>query len=117
MNSATKMTERPAPTLDFLNAKEILIDNVFARLRREAGMKSLLSRAGFNKRSGAPTMHEVIYGLKLWIWQKKGSIGLFAREGLQGAMVKDVFYDTINREDLNWPEPSWVDRCQDHPGI
>ncbi len=27
---------------------------------------------------------------------------MFAREGLQGAMGKDVFYDTINREDLNW---------------
>jgi hypothetical protein len=38
----------------------------------------------------------------LWIWLKKDSIGMFAREGLQGAMGKDVFYDTINREDLNW---------------
>ncbi|MDP3931200.1 MAG: transposase, partial [Methylococcaceae bacterium] len=61
----------------------------------------LLSRAGFNKRSGTP-IHEVIYGLMLWIWLKKDSIGMFAREGLQGAMGKDVFYDTINREDLNW---------------
>jgi SRSO17 transposase len=42
------------------------------------------------------------YGLMLWIWLKKDSIGMFAREGLQGAMGKDVFYDTINREDLNW---------------
>ncbi|MGZ4954430.1 MAG: transposase [Methylobacter sp.] len=64
-------------------------------------MNTLLSRAGFNKRSGTP-MHEVIYGLMLWIWLKKDSIGMFAREGLQGAMGKDVFYDTINREDLNW---------------
>jgi DDE superfamily endonuclease len=101
MNRAPKMTELPALTLDFLNAKGILIDNVFASLWREAGMKTLLSRAGFNKRSGTP-MHEVIYGLLLWIWLKKESIGMFAREGLQGAMGKDVFYDTINREDLNW---------------
>lgn len=101
MNRATKMTELPALTVDFLNAKGLLIDNVFARLWRETGMKILLSRAGFNKRSGTP-MHEVIYGLMLWIWLKKESIGLFAREGLQGAMGKDVFYDTINREDLNW---------------
>jgi SRSO17 transposase len=101
MNRAIKMTELPVLTLDFLSAKGILIDNVFASLWRETGMKTLLSRAGFNKRSGTP-MHEVIYGLMLWIWLKKESIGMFAREGLQGAMGKDVFYDTMNREDLNW---------------
>jgi SRSO17 transposase len=101
MNRATKITELPALTIDFLNAKGVLIDNVFASLWKETGMKTLLSRAGFNKRSGTP-MPEVIYGLMLWIWLKKDSIGMFAREGLQGAMGKDVFYDTINREDLNW---------------
>jgi SRSO17 transposase len=101
MNRATKITELPALTVDFLNAKGVLIDNIFASLWRETGMKTLLSRAGFNKRSGTP-MYEVIYGLMLWIWLKKDSIGMFAREGLQGAMGKDVFYGTINREDLNW---------------
>ncbi|MDP3389652.1 MAG: hypothetical protein Q8S48_06780, partial [Methylococcaceae bacterium] len=100
MNRATKIVELPALTLDFLNAKGLLIDNVFASLWRDTGMKTLLSRAGFNKRSGTP-IHEVIYGLMLWIWLKKDSIGMFAREGLQGAMGNDVFYDTINREDLN----------------
>jgi len=101
MNRATKIKELPALTIDFLSAKGVLIDNVFASLWRETGMKTLLSRAGFNKRSGTP-MYEVIYGLMLWIWLKKDSIGMFAREGLQGAMGRDVFYDTINREDLNW---------------
>jgi hypothetical protein len=61
MNRATKITELPALTLDFLNAKGLLIDNVFASVWREIGMKTLLSRANFNKRSGTP-MHEVIYG-------------------------------------------------------
>ena len=46
-------------------------------------------------------MPEVIYGLMLWIWLKKDSIGMFSREGLQGAMGKDALYDTINRVDLN----------------
>jgi len=101
MNRATKITELPASTLDFLSPKGVLIDNVFASLWKETGMKTLLSRAGFNKRSGTP-MYEVIYGLMLWIWLKKDFIGMFAREGLQGAMGKDVFYGTINREDLNW---------------
>ena len=79
MNRATKMTELPALTLDFLSAKGILIDNVFASLWRDTGIKTLLSRTGFNKRSGTP-MHEVIYGLMLWIWLKKDSIGMFARK-------------------------------------
>ncbi len=101
MNRDTKMAKLPALTLDFLNAKGLLIDNVFANLWKETGMKTLLSRVGFNKRSGTP-MPEVVYGLMLWIWLKKDSIGMFSREGLQGAMGKDVLYDTINREDLNW---------------
>jgi hypothetical protein len=101
MNRATKIIELPALTVDFLSAKGIVIDNVFASLWRNAGMKTLLSRASFNRRSGTP-MHEVIYGLMRWIGLKKDSIGTFAREGLQGFMGKDVFYDTINREDLNW---------------
>jgi hypothetical protein len=39
-------------------------------------MKTLLSRAGLNKRSGTP-MHEANYALMLWIWLKKDSIGIF----------------------------------------
>ena len=42
MNRDTKMTELPALTLDFLNAKGLLIDNVFANLWKETGMKTLL---------------------------------------------------------------------------
>ena len=38
----------------------------------------------------------------LWLWLQKDSIGMFARECLQGSMGKDVLYDTMNREDLNW---------------
>jgi SRSO17 transposase len=101
MNRATKIIELPALTVDLLKANGILIDNVFASLWREIGMKTLLSRAGFNKRSGIP-MSEVIFGLMLWLWLKQDSIGMFARDCLQGAMGKDALYDTMNREDLNW---------------
>jgi SRSO17 transposase len=38
----------------------------------------------------------------LWLWLQKESIGMFARDCLQGSMGKDVLYDTMNREDLNW---------------
>jgi hypothetical protein len=36
------------------------------------------------------------------LWLLQDSIGMFARECLQGAMGRDVLYDTMNREDLNW---------------
>lgn len=101
MNRATKIIELPALTVDLLKANGVLIDNVFASLWREVGMKTILSRAGFNKRSGTP-MSDVMFSLMLWLWLQKESIGMFARECLQGAMGKDVLYDTMNREDLNW---------------
>jgi len=101
MNRATKIIELPALTIDLLKANGVLIDNVFASLWREIGMKTVLSRAGFNKRSGTP-MSDVIFGLMLWLWLTKESIGMFARDCLQSSMGKDVLYDTMNREDLNW---------------
>jgi len=101
MNRATKIIELPALTVDLLKANGVLIDNVFASLWRDIGMKTVLNRAGFNKRSGT-SMSDVIFGLMLWLWLQKDSIGMFARECLQGAMGKDVLYETMNREDLNW---------------
>ena len=101
MNRATKIIELPALTADLLKANGVLIDYVFANLWREIGMKTVLSRAGFSKRSGTSMSH-VIFGLMLWLWLKKESIGMFARDGLQEAMGKDVLYHTMNREDLNW---------------
>jgi hypothetical protein len=99
MNRATKIIELPALTIDLLKANSVLIDDVFASLWHEIGMKTILSRAGFQKRSGTP-MNEVIFGLMLWLWLN--AIGMFARDCLQGAIGKDVLYDTMNREDLNW---------------
>ena len=101
MNRATKLIELPALTTDLLNANGILIDNVFASLWREIGMNTILRKAGFCKRSGTP-IGEVMFSLMLWLWLKKDSIGMFARESLQDYMGKDVLYDTMNREDLNW---------------
>lgn len=100
MNHASKLPTLPALTVDLLQESGILIDNVFAKLWLQIGMKTILRRAGFNKRSGFP-VGEVIFTLSLWLWLKKDSIGMFARDSLQG-MGKDVLYDTMNREDLNW---------------
>ena len=66
MNRATKIIELPALTADLLKANGVLIDNVFASLWREVGMRTILSRAGFNKRSGT-SMSDVMFSLTLWL--------------------------------------------------
>ena len=53
MNRSIKIIELSALTVDFLKANGVLIDNVFASLWREIGMKTVLSRGGFNKRGPA----------------------------------------------------------------
>ena len=101
MHRATKLPELPALTRDFLQQSGLLLDNVFASLWQQVGMKTLLSRAGFKKRSGAP-IHQVIYVLVLWVWLAKASIAMFARDSVQRSLGKDVLDDTLNRDDLTW---------------
>ena len=100
MNSDTITTVLSALTIDFLKEEGFSAENVFSELWRRMGVKTILNRSGFTKRSGT-LIHKVVYALSLWLWLKKESIGMFAREDLQG-MGKDVLYDTMNREDLNW---------------
>ena len=103
MNHDTKQPALPALTSDFLRGSGNLIDNLFADLWKQVGMKTLLSRSGFQKRSGTPT-GELMYCLLLWVWLKADSVSLFARESLHtfSAAGKDVLYSALNREDWNW---------------
>jgi len=91
MNHLSKPTTLPVLTVDLLQESGVLIDNVFAKLWQQTGIKTILRRVGFTKRPGAP-IGEVIYMLTLWLWLKKDSIGMFARDSLQG-MGKEVLYD------------------------
>jgi len=100
MNRDTKNTVLPALTVDLMKEEGFSIENTFTELWRRMGVKTILNRSGFTKRSGT-SIHKVIYALSLWLWLRRGSIGMFAREDLQ-EMGKDVLYDTMNREDLNW---------------
>jgi hypothetical protein len=75
VNTATKITELPALTADLLQSNSCLVDNLFADLWKQMGMKALLNKAGFSKRSGAP-IYELVYVLVLWVWLKKDSIGM-----------------------------------------
>jgi len=103
MNTATKKTGLPALTADLLEKEGCLADNLFADLWKQIGMKTLLHKSGFSKRSGTP-ISDLVYLLILWVWLKKDSIALFAQESLQhfAATEKDALYSTLNREDLDW---------------
>jgi len=86
-----------------LHNKSCLVDNLFVELWKQIGMKTLLARAGFKKRSGTP-ISDLVYLLMLWTWLKVDSIGMFARESLKAFSFaqKDALYGLMNREDLNW---------------
>ncbi|MGH8550555.1 MAG: hypothetical protein ACRERU_18525 [Methylococcales bacterium] len=81
MHRDTNQPALSALTADRLRGSACRIDNRFADLWTEVGMRTLLSRAGFRKRSGTP-MHGLVYGLTRWVWLQVGSIAWFARESL-----------------------------------
>ncbi len=67
------------------------------------GMNALLTRIGFQKRSGTP-VNEVMFSIMLWVFLKANSVSMFARESLgtfSGA-GKDALDNALNREDWNW---------------
>lgn len=103
MNRDTSQWALPALTVDVLRDSGLLVDNLFADLWKQVGMKTLLNRAGFSQRSGTP-MAALMYCLVLWVWLKAGSVGLFARESLHlfAEAEKDAWYGVMNREDLDW---------------
>lgn len=103
MNHDTTACAFPALTSDFLRNSDLLIDNLFADLWKQVGMKTLLQRCGFRKRSGVE-VNAVLYCLTMWVWLKSNSVHLFARDSLRTfcAAGKDVLYEAMNREDWNW---------------
>ena len=103
MNRDTHGSALPALTVDWLRGSGLLIDNLMADLGKQVGIKTLLNRARFKKRSGTP-IHEVVFGWVMWVWLKANSIGRFARESLHtvSGADKDAWYTVMNREDLDW---------------
>ena len=103
MNHDTTACAFPALTSDFLRNSDSLIDNIFADLWKQVGMKALLQRCGFHKRSGVD-VNPILYCLTIWVWLKSNSVSLFARDSLRTfcAAGKDVLYEAMNREDWNW---------------
>lgn len=52
MDPDTKCPVLPSITADLLAQSDIKIDNIFSETWQQLGLKSLLNRCGFKKRSG-----------------------------------------------------------------
>lgn len=103
MNSDTNNPLLPTLTSDLLTRSGMHTDNLFSTMWKRLHFDTLLSQAGFKKRTGTPVA-EVVYLLLLWVWLKANSISMFSRESLLSfsAAKKDALYDFLNREDVNW---------------
>jgi len=103
MNHVTTPCALPELSSDFLRSRHCLVDKLFAAVWKHVGMSGLLTRCGFQKRSGVG-VNEVMYTLALWVWLKVDSISLFSRESLKSFCVggKDIMYEAMNREDWDW---------------
>ncbi|MCK5477391.1 MAG: transposase [Methylococcales bacterium] len=103
MNNDTKFLDLPSLVGDLFTHHDLQIDNLFATLWTKIHISTLLQRAGFHKRSGVEVA-QVVYLLLLWVWLKTESISMFSREAMQSFTdaKKDVMYDYLKREDVNW---------------
>ena len=108
MNPATKSPALPSLTAEILSDPHLPVDNLLARLWKTMTIPTLLARSGITKRSGLPAP-DVVYLLLVWVWLKATSIHLFSRDSLQGFAdaKKDVIYDFLKREDVNWRGLHW----------
>ena len=75
MNHGTKTIALPELTANLLRDGGCLIDNLFADLWKQMGMKARLDRIGFHKRSGT-SANELVYCLMIWVWLKVDSVGM-----------------------------------------
>ena len=64
---------------------------------------SFILRAGFSKRHGIEVT-ETVFVLMVWRWLNVSSVAMFCRTalGLFSRAKKDVLYDFLKREDVDW---------------
>lgn len=103
MNRDTKPPALPSLIGDLFTAQGLQIDNLLATIWTKMNITTLLHRAGFKKRSGIE-VNQVMYLLLVWVWLRTDSIGMFSRRSMQSFSdaKKDVMYDYLKREDVNW---------------
>lgn len=102
-NTATKNSQLPPLVRNILYDKRTHVDNLFADAWRHLKFGSLIGLSGFRKRSGTDIV-AVVYLLLVWRWINVSSIGKFSEKtiGLFSDAHRDVMYNTLKREDVNW---------------
>lgn len=105
MHNDTNKNALPSIIGGVLADQKHYIDNVFADTWKALRFNTLLNTSGFSKRSGIQ-ISEVVFLLLLWKWLNVSSIAMFTRQalGVFGRVKKDVMYDLLKREDINWRE-------------
>ena len=105
MNSDTKADVFPALIGDVISDSKEYVDNLFADTWKKLKFNTRVKSAGFAKRSGVGVT-EVVYLLMIWKWLNVSSIAMFSRKALDvfSQAKKDVMYDLLKRENLNWRE-------------
>lgn len=103
MNNATKQDLLPPLVADLLCDPVTYIDNVFADGWKRLNVNTLIAKAGLSKRCGTG-ISESVYLLLIWRWLNVSSISMFSQKalGLFSQAKKDVMYDLLKREDINW---------------
>lgn len=109
MNNATKTNPLPSLIGGVLSDKTQYIDNLFADIWGKLNITKKIASARFTKRSGIP-ISEAVFVLLLWKWLNVTSIAMFSRKAMSffSGAKKDVMYDLLKREDVNWREPLCV---------
>ena len=90
---------------DVMTDSKCYIDNLFADTWKKLKLNSLIKAAGFSKRSGIE-ITESVFLLLLWKWLNMSSIAMFSKKalGIFSNARKDVMYDLLKREEINWRE-------------
>ena len=103
MQNDTNGDYLPPLVVDVLTNSKHCIDNLFADSWKSLKLNRLLENAGFKKRSGIG-ISEAVYLMLIWKWLNMASIAMFCRQALStfSAAKKDVMYDLLKREDVNW---------------
>ncbi len=107
MHRATKITELPALTVDFLHHSGLLMGNLFASLWKRIGMKTLLSRAGFKKRSGT-AIDEVVYALSFHLAAIRFCLLVIGKQMLDASTIAQMRQELCsNSTDISFAAKLW----------
>jgi hypothetical protein len=103
VKNGTNECALPALIGDVIADQKHYIDNLFADTWKKLKFNTRIKGAGFTKRSGID-ITEAVFLLLLWKWINVSSIAMFSRKalGMFSQAKKDVMYDLLKREDINW---------------